>query len=136
MDPALHPTKDAITDHYPHSHSWKTLLLLLGFMALLTACEMGAQYALKRSWIVPAARKRYAYFGVGVALYLVFGVVFRYTLPVEKFSVVTPLQHIIMVVGTVLLGVFAFGEKLSKMEIAGLVLGITGLGLLLGNHSH
>jgi drug/metabolite transporter (DMT)-like permease len=120
---------------FPIRKGWPTMLLLVGLMLLLTVGEMSAQYVLKKSWLVPSAVK-WAYFAGGVVLYTMFGVVFRYTLPLEKFSLVTPLQHIIIAIAAVFMGRFAFGDTLSSIEIVGLVLGLSGLALLLYNHAH
>jgi multidrug transporter EmrE-like cation transporter len=73
------------------------------------------------------------WFGVGCAMYLLSTVGWVFVMPHMKLAVIGVIYSLSVVILMALLGVFVFGESITRYEVAGLVLGASAI-LLLGRH--
>lgn len=102
-------------------------IFILFLVVLFTGILLGGDYLIKAATISPEPIRLLFY---AVLLYGVSVFGWYYILLDQKIAVIGMLFAMLSLIGTTLIGIFGFGEKLEIKEIIGLILAMISIVLL------
>ena len=101
-------------------------LYILIFVILLTLIEACSQYNLK----LFNKSNNMQYFVIGAIGYVIISAIISYLFGFEKMGIVNNLWNVCSSIFIVIVGYLFFSEKLSTVQIIGVVFGVMGMALM------
>jgi len=101
-------------------------LYIIILVILLTAIESFSQYNLK---LFNKSNSIY-YFLIGALSYVIISAMLSYLFGFEKMGIVNNLWNVCSSISIVIIGYLFFKEKLSTVQLIGVILGILGVALM------